>query len=169
MNQGIRSWWLMMLLMPLGNINAVLLVPEADGHLFFRFLKIKDDDSVAFSFHQVGKHCCANNGDLSVWPWLMKLQATCVNEFYEKLRLPAAVSLASKAIPLSLQTRNLEADQWLLALSWNPFQTNLWIPRYLWPMVTLWYPYFYVGYWFPFQPVYSTSSWAAYGLLSYWQ
>ena len=87
-------------------------------------------DDAGFSLYKLGKTMEVNTTAESedhpyLWAYLLKLQLLCMNDFYEKLRLPTAPSVCDKALPLLLQAKSLDQAQWFLVIDSDLLWTGL--------------------------------------------
>ena len=100
---------------------------EAENYLFFKFVQLKEpkpEDKIRMSFwimldaHKFTPDMVPDDfeepGGPLPWPFFIKAQVRCMEEFFEKLRLASGPELAEKAIPTSLQISNLDVSQWCL-------------------------------------------------------
>lgn len=90
--------------------------------MFFRFLSLKTDPDMGMnirSFIQLydpNGPLCKSDGLPFAWALLLRVQATCVADFFEKLRLSSGVEMAARIIPPFLQASSLDSNQWFLSL-----------------------------------------------------
>ena len=116
------------------NSNQLAIAQAENNFLFFKFLRLspppENEEKLHFSFHCIlethqykpdtkpGE--IAHEEDPLPWPFLLKVQAQCVNEFFERLRLATGPSLAEGMIPPSLKIDSLEPCQWFPICIRNP-------------------------------------------------
>ena len=95
--------------------------------MFFKFVQLKEpkpEDKIRMSFwtmldfHKFNpdmkpEELEVPEGPLP-WPFFVRAQGRCMEEFFEKLRLPSGPELAEKAIPPTLQISKLDSSQWRL-------------------------------------------------------
>ena len=108
-------------------MGLILHAAEADNYLFVKFVQLKEpkpEDKIRMSFwimldaHKFTPDMKPDDfedpeGPLP-WPFFIRAQGRCIEEFFEKLRLASGPELAEKAIPPTLQISKLDVTQWCL-------------------------------------------------------